>query len=528
MRFLGGLLKFLAVVILLVATVGCTAVAVMEGVVNGYEEAIWVMVLVWVCVLFVTLNILGTGIALTQLSKLKKRVQQLEQNPRPVSAGRFSAPKAAESVPAGRFSAPASEGRFSAPETAEPAPAEEEFPEVPVQSAAQDSFYPVPERKKSKVWIPVVIVAVVAVAVVAVALMSSGGSETPEMQVPDTMAPIYEETVPEEIVEAPAESDAIQTGLGGSVEHPGFVMTFDSVELLDEYSYDTSEYSSTSLYVEEGYKLLMLKGHFTNLSMGTISDSSFHRTAVVNGTYVVDGYDVRMNFLRSKSYEIDAYTDLDYVIYINIPDKLAEMYETVTFNIGFNDDLSIPVTEWHMDGTQTTPTDYVYAVSSNGSAAEGSGAVMETMAPQEPVNTISIGETIYTKDYEFTLRNVELTYEVLPPNTSSVYTSYAAESGKVYVHIEADVKNTMQRDIRIDELFESSALYDGKYPYEGFTVVNDGDNRFDWVGNYVAATPLETCTAHGLIECPVEVDTSGKSVVVTLELGDTTYEYILR
>lgn len=141
---------------------------------------------------------------------------------------------------------------------------------------------------------------------------------------------------------------------------------------------------------------------------------------------------------------------------------------------------------------------------------------------------IDIGQTIITDDYEFTLRKVELSYEILPPNTNGVYTSYPAESGKVYVNVEADVKNTMPRDIRISELFTASVMYDGKYPYSGFTIVNDGDNRFDWVSSYVAATPLETCIAHSLVECPSEVDTSGKSIVVQLTLGNTTYEYTLR
>ena len=140
---------------------------------------------------------------------------------------------------------------------------------------------------------------------------------------------------------------------------------------------------------------------------------------------------------------------------------------------------------------------------------------------------ISMGETVYADGYEFTLKNVEMSYEVLPPNTSSVYSSYPAPSGKVYVHVEADVKNTMQRDIRIDELYTASALYDGAYPYEGFTIVND-DNRFDWVGSYVAATPLETVGTHSLIECPVEVDESGNSVIVTINIDGERYDYILR
>ena len=109
-----------------------------------------------------------------------------------------------------------------------------------------------------------------------------------------------------------------------------------------------------------------------------------------------------------------------------------------------------------------------------------------------------------------------------------MYTSYPAESGKVYVHVDADVKNTMQRDLRIEELFKTTVLYDGKYNYTGFPIVTDGDNRFDWVSSYVAATPLETCLAHGLVECPVEVDESGKPITVFIEINGTVYEYNLR
>lgn len=314
---------------------------------------------------------------------------------------------------------------------------------------------------------------------------------------------------------------ATPINIGDKIENDKFTMTFDSMELLEEYSYRTSEYSSTSCYVEEGYKLLMVKGHFTNNSVSTISDSAFSLSATVNGDYVVDGHDVRLNFIRDKQFEIDAYTDLDYIIYINIPEKLAEMFETATFDIGFKNDMGLLTTTYNMDGTVTVDIDNLYSLSGgieSNSAVEGSDSAKKTIA---------IGDTIVATDYEFTLSNVEFTYELLPANTSSVYSSYPAESGKVYIHVAADVKNTMQRDIRIDELFTASAVYDGSYNYNGFTVVDD-DNRFDWVGSYVAATPLETCKAHSLIECPAEVDTSGKAVTVLIEIDGEQYEFVLR
>ena len=351
-------------------------------------------------------------------------------------------------------------------------------------------------------------------------------AEETTTQTPETPEEPEEPEVPEE-PEEPEKPEATPLKLGETIDNELFLMTFDAINVVPEYSYSTGEHSTTSLYVEDGYQLLTLEGHFENRGTSTISDSAFYLTATVNDTFVVDGFDVRMDFKRNKSFEIDPYTDMDYVIYVNIPQKLAETFESVTFTIAYNDDLSTHTIVTDMEGNQSVEADHLYSLpSAAGDAATAAASGGDTAEPA--AQPIAIGDLITTNDYEFTLKKVELSYEVLPPNTSSVYTSYPAESGKVFVHVEADVKNTMQRDLRLDELFTASVLYDGQYPYDGFTIVNDGDNSFDWVGSYTAATPLETCIAHALVECPVEVDTSGKSILVTLDLGGTQYEYTLR
>lgn len=143
--------------------------------------------------------------------------------------------------------------------------------------------------------------------------------------------------------------------------------------------------------------------------------------------------------------------------------------------------------------------------------------------------TIQPGQTIVTPDYEFTLNKVELTYEVKPSNTSGVYTSYPAEDGKVYIHIDGHYYNTSKRDVCIRDLFVPAADYDNGYTYTGFAIVDDGDNGFDWVSSYVICTPLETCHYHGLIECPEAVDNSEKPLYVIFTLADgVTYRYDIR
>ena len=389
-------------------------------------------------------------------------------------------------------------------------------------------------------------IALLLAAVLCLSLGACGQSESPVTSTPNqgaasmapapTAAPETEQTEPTE-----PQQEAVVLSIGDKIDNDNFTMTFDSMEILDEYSYKTSEYSSTSLYVENGYKLLLVKGHMENKSTVAISDSSFARTAVVNGSYTVTDYDVRLSFKRDKYFEIDPYTDQDYFLYINIPEKLAAQFEKAEFTIGFNNDMSIPVTEWKIDGTKVTPTDNLFCITGPGSTVSAERdpeqdaleaavglAPSDSNSSDSKVKTIVLGDVIDTDDFTFTLNNVELTYELKPQNTSSVYTSYSADSGKVYIHVDGQYYNKAKRDICIRDLFVPTADYDNGYTYKGFAVTDKDDNSFTWASSYVVCTPLETCHYHGLIECPKVVDETEAPLVVYLEIGGDTYQYTVR
>lgn len=390
-----------------------------------------------------------------------------------------------------------------------------------------------------KKWIALLLATVLCLSLAACGKNEPPANSTQAQNTPSapTAAPATEQAEPTE-----PQQEAVDLAIGDKIDNENFTMTFDSMEILDEYSYKTSEYSSTSLYVESGYKLLLVMGHIENKSTAAISDSSFARTAVVNGSYTVTDYDVRLSFKRDKYFEIDPYTDLDYFLYINIPEKLADQFETATFTLGFNNDMSIPVTEWKTDGTKATPTDNLYTITGGTTSdttdeiAAIQEAAGETSAPSSDgnhlsdsnVKTIDIGDVIETEDFTFTLNHVELTYELKPRNTNGVYSSYTAESGKVYIHVDGDYYNKSKRDICIRDLFAPSADYDNGYTYNGFVVTDKDDNSFTWASSYVVCTPLETCHYHGLIECPKVVDGSDSSLVVYLTIGGTTYQYTIR
>lgn len=165
MRFLGGLLKVLAIIILVAATAICTAVSVAAQVMEAYIT----MGVIWVCALLVALNILGTGIALTRLRKLEKKVEQLEQRmaaPVPYQYGHrensYENIREDAIVPL-----PAPEGE----PVSEPVPA-------PVPA-------PAPKKKGAGLWIALAVVAVVAVAgILAAVLLPGNRKDTPETTSP--------------------------------------------------------------------------------------------------------------------------------------------------------------------------------------------------------------------------------------------------------------------------------------------------------------------------------------------------------
>ena len=82
MRFFGGFLKFISILLMLAGTVVCTAVSLEAEVIEAYL----VMGGVWILVILFAMSIWFLGTALGQLSKLNKRVEQLEQKVQNIGA----------------------------------------------------------------------------------------------------------------------------------------------------------------------------------------------------------------------------------------------------------------------------------------------------------------------------------------------------------------------------------------------------------------------------------------------------------
>lgn len=116
----------------------------------------------------------------------------------------------------------------------------------------------------------------------------------------------------------------------------------------------------------------------------------------------------------------------------------------------------------------------------------------------------------------------------MPDDTSSFYTHYPAESGQVYIHLDADIKNTQKQNLNCDEIYEVVADYNSGYTYDGQPIVDDASTGFTYA-NITQIDPLQTLGVHYLIECPEEVETSQNPLVVTITMNDESqYQYVIR
>ncbi len=322
------------------------------------------------------------------------------------------------------------------------------------------------------------------------------------------------------------EQEAVALSIGDTLDNENFTMTFDSLELLDEFSYRTSEYSSTSLYVEDGYKLLLVMGHLENKSMAAISDSSFFRTAVVNGGYTVTDYDVRLSFKRDKYFEIDPYTDLDYFLYINIPEKLAEQFETVTFTLGFNDDMSYPEKTWNPDGTTTTETDKLYALTAAlGGAQPGAETENEIAPVVTGATALAVGEVVTTDVWEITVAKAEIAEAIYPANPGASGIHYESSDGYRFINLEFDLKN-LDTDVRaFADAVSDVVVHCGKYDYSGYEMFYDMGGSLSVTmlkGTTFGPNPLDPTRLYVETQVPEEALSAG-SITVDLTVAGGSY-----
>lgn len=170
-----------------------------------------------------------------------------------------------------------------------------------------------------------------------------------------------------------------------------------------------------------------------------------------------------------------------------------------------------------------------FSIAACGSAIteKPSGSEVEKQEKEDSVREIKNGEKIVTESMELAINDVTITYDVLPDNTDGFYTHYAADSGKVYINVDADVTNKAKQGLKCDKIGKVVADYNGGYTYKGFVVVEDSSTGFTYA-NITTVDPLETKGIRFLIECPQEVEESDAPLFLEFTVNSEKFIYTVR
>ena len=171
----------------------------------------------------------------------------------------------------------------------------------------------------------------------------------------------------------------------------------------------------------------------------------------------------------------------------------------------------------------------VIAVSNSGKGgtvepSDNTGTVNQQ---ENKIQSVNSGDKIITDSMEIKINSVELTYDVLPDDTSGFYTHYAADAGKVYIAVDASVTNKAKRNLDCDEIGKIVADYNNGYTYRGFVVVKDSNTGFTYA-NITSIDPLETKGIKWLIECPEEVEISSNPLFLEFTIDGGKYKLVIR
>lgn len=331
MKFLGGFLKFLSILLMLIGTAACTAL-VFLGITDDMIEPILVGVGIFLAFLFVGLGVMGTGMALSHIVKLKKKVALLEQKlwSAPVAVAPVAAP-AVVSEPA------ESNEPVAAPVSADPV----------AEALAAAS----PKKNSIKRWLPVIIGgALVLIAIVIFVL--PGKKEAPQsieaapqqQQSVVELPPVeIEETEP---TEGPAKIEVVELPLGSMLNTGWVEMTFDEVIVEEDIQKSVTIDNVTRITGPDplpGQVYVCLSGTIKNISTGELPVYDFFegRFAIGDYQYSVSANDCDiLSPDGSLESEIDPLLTYEYRIYTAIPVELQEYMaagEPSSFTFGFYD-----------------------------------------------------------------------------------------------------------------------------------------------------------------------------------------------
>ena len=136
--------------------------------------------------------------------------------------------------------------------------------------------------------------------------------------------------------------------------------------------------------------------------------------------------------------------------------------------------------------------------------------------------SLYVGKVLNTNHAEITVKNIDIVDHIYPEKKSGYYLYYSvSETDTTWFHIELKVKNTGSGVLNLYSMIENPTItYDGMYDYRTYAVYYSKGSTIDRMYDWYAETidPLETCTVHVVVECPIDVKTSDKSLTGSIKI----------
>lgn len=132
--------------------------------------------------------------------------------------------------------------------------------------------------------------------------------------------------------------------------------------------------------------------------------------------------------------------------------------------------------------------------------------------------TIKLGEDVVAKDVvEFKLDEAVWMEEILPSNTSSVYSYHEDVEGEVYFVIKGTVKNISGETIETKHGSLMEIKFNDKYKYEPDTLIEDSDGKGF---NYGDVRPLSSGNFLIYVSVPNEIKENYENATLTWSFND--------
>lgn len=143
---------------------------------------------------------------------------------------------------------------------------------------------------------------------------------------------------------------------------------------------------------------------------------------------------------------------------------------------------------------------------------------------------ISLGQTIIIPEQaEFTIQRAYFAKKIVPPNPDRFYTYYEAqEPGTTYLDLVVIFKNLHTTSVDANEFGYVKLLYDNKYEYNAFPTIEESNGGDFGYASITPINPLQLGTIHYLIEVPIDVETSGASLRIQLNIFGNSYIFVMR